>query len=83
LKAKGGNVPSRFKSGKIDVDLQFEWLLCLASGLQTAKRFRPAEVGETRRPERLLRIKNHLLERQTDKTPEVVRRRRAVLEIAY
>jgi hypothetical protein len=76
-------VPSPLKSGKIDVDLQFEWLLCLASALQTAKRFRPAEVGETRGPERLLRIKNHLLERQTDKAPKVVRRRRAVLEIAY
>ena len=76
-------MPSRLKSGKIDIDLQFEWLLCLASALQAAKRFRPTEVDETRRPDRLLRIKNHLLERQTDKTPEVVRRRRAVLEIAY
>jgi hypothetical protein len=76
-------VPSALKSGKIDVDLEFEWLLCLASALQTAQGFRPAEVGETRRPDRLLRIKNHLLERQTDKAPKVARRHRAMLEIAY
>ncbi len=76
-------MPPPLKSDKINVDLQFEWLLCLASALQTAKRFRPAEVCDTRRPERLLRIKNHLLERQTEKAPKGVRRRRSMLEIAY
>jgi hypothetical protein len=77
-------VPPRLKSDKTDVDLEFEWLLCLASTLQTAQRFRPAEVGNTRRREGLPRIKkHHLLEGQTHKAPKVLRQRRAVLEIGY
>jgi hypothetical protein len=83
LEQEEGIVSSALKSGKIDVDLEFEWLLCLASALRTAQRFRPAEVVETRRPDRLQRIKSHLLERQTDKAPKVVRPRRPMLEIAY
>jgi len=77
-------VRSQLKSDKVDVDLQFEWLLCPASTLQTAQRFRPAEVGKTRRHVGLARIKNHhLLVGQTGRAPKVVRQRRAVLEIAY
>jgi len=77
-------MPSLLNPVKMDHDLEFEWLLCLASTLQTAQRFRPAEVGETRRPRGLPRIKNHHLffEAQSDKAPKVVRQRRAVLEIA-
>ena len=77
-------MPSRLKSEKLADDLEFEWLLCLASTLKTAQRFRPAEVGETRRLGRLPRIKNHHLffEAQTDKAPKVVWQRRVVLEIA-
>jgi hypothetical protein len=77
-------VRSQLKSDKVDVDLQFEWLLCLASALQTAQRFRPAEDGKARRHVGLARIKSHhLLAGQTGSAPKVVRQRRAVLEIAY
>jgi hypothetical protein len=77
-------VPSRVKSNKIEVGLEFEWLLCLASTLQTAQRFRPAEDGKTRRHVGLARIKSHhLLVGQTGRAPKVVRQHWAVLEITY
>ena len=78
-------VPSPLKSDKLAGDLEFEWLLCLASTLQSARRFRPAEVGETRGPGELPRIKNHhfFLQAQTGRAPKVVRQHRAVFDIAY
>jgi hypothetical protein len=78
-------VPSPLESEKLADDLEFEWLLCLARTLQTARRFRPAEVGETRRPGGLPRINNHDLffEAQTGRAPKVVRQHRAVFDIAY
>jgi hypothetical protein len=44
-------MPSRVKSCKIDDGLEFEWLLCVASGLQASQRLRPTEVGGIQRPE--------------------------------
>jgi len=78
-------VPSPLKSDKFADDLEFEWLLCLARTLQTARRFRPVEVGETRRPGGLPRIKNHhfFLQAQTGRAAKVVRQHRAVFDIAY
>jgi hypothetical protein len=38
-------VPSQLNPDKLDHDLEFEWLLCLSSRLQTAQRLRPTEVG--------------------------------------
>src|SRR6266481_7883702 len=78
-------VPSPLKSDKLADDLEFEWLLCLASTLQSARSLRPAEVGETRKPGELPRTKNHhfFLEAQTGRAAKVVRQRRAVLNIAY
>ena len=78
-------MPSQLNPDKLDHDLEFEWLLCLASTLQSARRFRPAEVGETRRPGGLPRIKNHhfFLQAQTGRAPKVVRQHRAVFDIAY
>jgi hypothetical protein len=37
-------VPSLLKSHKVNHDLEFEWLLCPASGLQASQRLRPAEI---------------------------------------
>ena len=78
-------MPSPLKSDKLADDLEFEWLLCLASTLQSARRFRPAEVGETRGPGELPRIRNHhfFLETQTGGAAKVVRQHRAVFDIAY
>ena len=78
-------MPSPLKSDKFADDLEFEWLLCLARTLQTARRFRPVEVGETRRPGGLPRIKNHhfFLQAQTGRAAKVVRQHRAVFDIAY
>jgi hypothetical protein len=38
-------VPSQLNPDKLDHNLEFEWLLCLSSRLQTAQRLRPTEVG--------------------------------------
>ena len=78
-------MPSPLKSAKLVDDLEFEWLLCLASTLQSARRLRPAEAGETRRPGGLPRIKNHhfFLQAQTGRAAKVVRQHRAVFDIAY
>jgi hypothetical protein len=43
-------VPSLLKPDKLDHDLEFEWLLCLSSRLQTAQRLRPTEVGGLQSP---------------------------------
>jgi hypothetical protein len=42
-------VPYQPKSKKANHDLEFEWLLCLASILQTSQRLRPAEIRGTKR----------------------------------
>jgi len=44
-------VPSLLKSHKINDDLEFESLLCLASRLQPSQRLRPTKVGGIQRPE--------------------------------
>jgi hypothetical protein len=44
-------VPSQLNPDKLDHDLEFEWLHCLASRLQTAQRLRPTEVGGLQSPE--------------------------------
>ena len=44
-------MPSQLTPDKLDHDLEFEWLLCLASRLQTAQRLRPTEVGGLQSPE--------------------------------
>jgi len=44
-------VPSLLKPDKINHELEFEWLLCLASRLQTTQRLRPTEVGGLQKPE--------------------------------
>jgi hypothetical protein len=43
-------VPYQPKSKKANHDLEFEWLLSLASRLQTAQRLRPAEIRGIKRP---------------------------------
>jgi hypothetical protein len=43
-------VPYQPKSNKANLDLDFEWLLCLASRLQTSQRLRPAEIRGIKRP---------------------------------
>jgi hypothetical protein len=42
-------VPSQLKSTKIEGDLEFEWLLCLASTLKAFQCLQPAEAGEALR----------------------------------
>jgi hypothetical protein len=37
-------VLSQLKSNKIDCDLEFEWLPCVASRFQTSQRLRPTEI---------------------------------------
>ena len=44
-------MPSQLNPDKLDHDLEFEWLLCLSSRLQTAQRLRPMEVGGLQSPE--------------------------------
>jgi hypothetical protein len=46
-------MPALLKQDKLDHDLEFEWLLCLASRLQSSQRLRPAKAGGIRRPEEL------------------------------
>jgi hypothetical protein len=41
----------QLKSDKIDHNLEFEWLLCLANRFQTSQCLRPTEVRGIRRPE--------------------------------
>jgi hypothetical protein len=48
--ANGVFVPSQLKSNKIKEDLEFEWLLCLASTLKASQRLQPTQVGEAQRP---------------------------------
>jgi hypothetical protein len=43
-------VPYQPKPNKVNHDLEFEWLLCLASRLQTSQRLRPAEIRAIKRP---------------------------------
>jgi hypothetical protein len=42
-------VPSQHKSPTIEDDLEFEWLLCLASTVAASKRVRLSEVSEAPR----------------------------------
>ena len=51
-------VPSPLKSNKIEDDLEFEWLLCLASTLKASQCVRPIEAGEALRRPGFLRTKN-------------------------
>jgi hypothetical protein len=44
-------MPPLLKSDKLDHDMEFEWLLCLASRRQTSQRLRSTEVGGIQRPE--------------------------------
>jgi hypothetical protein len=44
-------MPSPLNPDKIDHDLEFEWLLCLSSRLQSSQRLLPMKVGGIRRPE--------------------------------
>jgi hypothetical protein len=44
-------VPSPLTLEKIDHDMEFEWLLCLASRLQTYQRLRPTEIGGIQKSE--------------------------------
>jgi hypothetical protein len=43
-------VPYQVKSKKVNHDVEFEWLLCLASRLQTSQRPRPAEIRGIKKP---------------------------------
>ena len=45
-------MPSQLNPDKLDHDLEFEWLLCLASRLETSQRLRPTDVGGLQRPEK-------------------------------
>jgi len=40
---------SQLKSKKFKDDLEFEWLLCLASTLESSHRIQPTEAGEAPR----------------------------------
>jgi hypothetical protein len=44
-------MPSLLNPDKIDHDLEFEWLLCLTSRLQSSQRLLPMKVGGIQRPE--------------------------------
>ena len=46
-------MPLQLKPDKIDHDLEFEWLLCLASRLQSSQILRPTKVGWIQRPKEL------------------------------
>jgi hypothetical protein len=46
-------MPYQPKSKKANHDLEFEWLLFLASRLQTSQRLRPAEIRGIKKPEGL------------------------------
>ncbi len=48
-------MPSQLKSKKVKDDLEFEWLLCLASTLESSHRIQPTEAGEAPRLGGLLR----------------------------
>jgi hypothetical protein len=43
-------VPYQPKSNRANYDSEFEWLLCLASRLQTSQRLRPAEIRGIKKP---------------------------------
>jgi hypothetical protein len=51
-------VPSQFKSPNIEDDLEFEWLLCLASTLHASRRLQPTEAGEGKRTQEFPRTQN-------------------------
>jgi hypothetical protein len=46
-------MPSLLNPVKMDHDLEFEWLLCLASRLQSSQLLRPTKVGWIQRPKEL------------------------------
>ena len=49
--ARGMLVSSHLKSPNIENDLEFEWLLCLASTLMASKRTPPKEAGKAKGPQ--------------------------------
>jgi len=51
-------VPSQLKSNKIRDDLEFEWMLCLASTFKAAQCPHPTLAGEARRRPEFPRPKN-------------------------
>ena len=51
-------MPSQLKPNKFEDDLEFEWLLCLASTLKAAQCPQPTETGEALRPPGFPRTKN-------------------------
>jgi hypothetical protein len=51
-------VSSQPKSHMIEIDLEFEWLLCLASMLQASQRQHLNKAFEAKRPLRFPRTKN-------------------------
>jgi len=54
-------MPSPLKSKRVKDDVEFEWLLCLASTLESSQRVLPTEAGEAPRPRGLPGVKNQKL----------------------
>jgi hypothetical protein len=54
-------MPSQLKSKKVKDDLELEWLLCLASTLESSHRIQPTEAGEAPRRRGFPRSKNQKL----------------------
>jgi hypothetical protein len=54
-------MPSQLKSKKVQGDLEFEWLLCLASTLESSQRIQRNEAGEAPRRRGFPRGKNQTL----------------------
>jgi hypothetical protein len=60
---------SQLKSKNVMDDLEFEWLLCLASTLESSQRIQPSEAGEALRRWGAPRSKNQNLFESVLKKP--------------
>jgi hypothetical protein len=62
-------VSSQLKSPTIEDDLEFEWLLCLASTLKASQRLKPTEISKAMRPQKFPRPKNRKFFKTKGKKP--------------
>jgi hypothetical protein len=62
-------MPSQFNSKRVLDDLEFEWLLCLASTLEFSQRIQPSEAGETQQRWGIPRSKRQNLFESASKKP--------------
>ena len=68
-------MPSLLNPVKMDHDLEFEWLLCLASRLQSSQLLRPTGVGGIERPEEFLALTTSRLLGETPRAHSILEKK--------